>query len=94
MEASAPTPADPSPGLYIPNGANWMKEYGSGPFTDSFGKTRYRENVAVIVTWNGKNVDGGGNRQWTKHRIAVIRMRLNPDEVDLAAVAANGRVNV
>ena len=93
MEPSPPTAQNPSPGLYIPNGGAWMKEYGADPFVDAFGKTRYRKNVAVIVTWDGRNVDRGGYRQWTKHRLAVIRMSLDTDELDLAAVAAQGRIN-
>ena len=93
MEPSPPTAQNPSPGLYIPNGGGWLKEYGADPFTDAFGKTRYRQNVAVIVTWDGRNVDSGGYRQWTKHRLAVMKMSLDTDELDLAAVAAQGRIN-
>ena len=93
MEVNTPTTEDPSPALYIPNGGNWLKEYGSDPFTDAFGKTRYRQNVAVITNWSGQNVDGYANKQWTAHRLAVVKMELDTDELDLAAVAMNCKVN-
>jgi len=93
LEAYAPTPADPSPPLYIPNGATWMKEYGSDPFVDAFGKTRYRKNVAAIINWSGRNADPSGNKQWTANRMILIRMELDTDELDLAAIAMNCRVN-
>lgn len=93
MEVSAPTAANPSPALYVPNGGAWLKEYGADSFVDAFGKTRYRQNVAVIANWDGRNVNSGGQRKWNAHRLIVIKMELDTESLDLAEIAVGCQIN-
>jgi hypothetical protein len=93
IEDSAPTGSDPSPALWVPNKAGWLTEYGADPYTDAFGEARYRNNLAVILNWNGKNADSGGNKQWSADRLVIVAMTLNTDALDLAEVAYKCKVN-
>jgi hypothetical protein len=96
MQDSAPTAEDPSPAEWIPNAYSnaWMKEFGSDQFVDAFSKTRYRNNICVLLNWENKKVDPGGHKYWTQNRLVIISMKLDTDSLDLAAEAYKCKVNI